>query len=324
MDYVTLGRSDLKVSVVGLGAWQWGSSAWGWGKEYGREEVKAAFERALELGINFVDTAELYGGGLSEQLLGEFLRSRRNEVVVATKVSPWHLRYGSVLKAAANSLKRLAVSTIDLYQLHWPNPVVPIKSTMKAMEKLVRDGKVRHIGVSNFGRTRLQAANEALARSQIVSNQVKYNLLQRTIEKELLPYAKEQGISIIAYSPLAQGLLTGKYAETHLPPKGVRSFNVLFSPRNLKRVSPLLNVLREIGRERGKTVAQVALNWLIKDPAVFTIPGAKNPKQIEENAGASGWQLNRDELQRIEVAWLGFKPDRVQSILRLAVRAIFR
>lgn len=323
MEHVQLGRSDLKVSVIGLGAWQWGTKAWGWGKGYGRQEALAAFEKAMDVGINFIDTAEIYGGGLSEELVGETIKGRRNDVIVATKVSPWHLRHGSVLKAAEGSLRRLGIKEIDLYQIHFPNPVIPIKSTMEAMGRLVKEGKVRCIGVSNFSLSRLKKAQGALTSSEIVSNQVRYNLLQRSIEKDLLPYATRERISIIAYSPLAQGVLTGKYGPHNPPRDGIRSSNILFSPENLRRALPLIEVLKEIGDRRGKTIAQVALNWLLREPTVVAIPGAKGPAQVEANAGASGWRLAADEIKRIDVTCQRFRVERLKSIPRTAIRVLF-
>lgn len=322
MDYVRLGRSDLKVSKIGLGAWQFGAREWGWGREYGRDEVLATIDRALEVGVNFIDTAEIYGGGKSEEIIGQALHGRRDEVVIATKVSPWHLRSGQIVRAANRSLRRLNIECIDLYQVHWPNPLIPIGSTMKGMERLVREGKVRHIGVSNFNVNRLKGAQGALSKFEIVSNQVKYNLLQRSIEIELLPYAINEGISIIAYSPLAQGLLTGKYGPENLPTPDVRVTNRLFSGRNLRAADKVIDVLRQIASANRKTIAQVSLNWLIKDAAVVAIPGAKNPMQVEENTGAVGWSIDDDSFAAVDDATRQFRPETVISLLTMPMRTI--
>ncbi len=323
MEYVRLGDTSLKVSRVGLGCWQFGAREWGWGREFGKAQAIATINRALELGINFIDTAELYGWGVSEQIVGEAIRGRGDDVVIATKVSAWHLRYSQVLKAAESSLRRLGVKAIDLYQVHFPNPLIPIKSTMRAMEHLVRDGKIRYIGVSNFGVKRLRAVQEVLVSSEITSDQVKYNMLQRTVENSLIPYAQKQGISIIAYSPLAQGLLTGKYGPGNPPPRGVRTFNTLFSPRNLRAAVPILDTLRGIAQGRGKSVAQVAMNWLLGGPNVIVIPGAKDPLQIEENAGAAGWKLSENELDLIKKKLEGYHQETLQSLLTTPMR-LFR
>jgi aryl-alcohol dehydrogenase-like predicted oxidoreductase len=322
MDYVRLGRSDLKVSQIGLGGWQFGAREWGWGRDYGHDEVLATINRALEVGVNLIDTAEVYGGGKSEEIIGQALHGRRDDVVIATKVSPWHLRSGQVLRAANRSLRRLNIDCIDLYQVHWPNPLIPIGSTMKGMERLVRDGKVRHIGVSNFSANRLKSAQNALGESEIVSNQVKYNLLQRGVEKELLPYARDQGVSIIAYSPLAQGLLTGKYGSHNPPKRDVRIVNRLFSGRNLNAADRVIDMLRGIAATNRKTIAQVSLNWLINDAAVIAIPGAKNPLQVEENAGAAGWSIDDKSFAAVDEATRKFRPETIVSLLTMPVRTL--
>ncbi|MEE9586247.1 MAG: aldo/keto reductase, partial [Nitrososphaerales archaeon] len=276
-------------------------------------------KKGLDLGVNFVDTAEIYGQGLSEKLVGEAIRERRDDVVIATKVSPWHLRYGGVIKAANRSLERLGVSTIDLYQIHFPNPVFPIKNTMRAMEKLVTDGKVRHIGVSNFGVKKLREAQEATKSNEIVSNQVKYNMVERSIEKELLEYSKSSNVTILAYSPLAQGVLVGRQ-----PSSMIQSANILFAPQNLKQLEPLLETLRDIAVKRGKTMAQVALNWLLKDEIVILIPGIKKVKHVEDNIGAADWRLTQNELERIEKAFGSFKKEKRWSYPRMLLRLLLR
>ena len=227
MEYRELGKSGIKVSVIGLGTWQWGSREWGWNRLYNEKDVQAGFQKGLELGINLVDTAEVYGRGRSEEILGRTIHGFRGQVVIATKVWPWNLSYGKVLRSADRSLRRLGVDVIDLYQIHWPNRLVPIRSTMKAMRKLVETGKVRCIGISNFNVKRMKAAREALEPVELTSNQVKYNLLDRGIERELLPAALDSKITIIAYSPLAKGLLTGKYTTGAKP----NSFVQYASPR---------------------------------------------------------------------------------------------
>jgi len=317
MEYRELGRSGIKVSVIGLGTWQWGSREWGWNRLYGERDVEAAFQKGLELGINFVDTAEVYGRGRSEEILGRTVHGFRDQVVIATKVWPWNLSYGKVLRSADRSLRRLGVDVIDLYQIHWPNRLVPIRSTMKAMKKLVETGKVRCIGVSNFNVKRMKAAQEALEPIELASNQVKYNLLDRGIEGELLPAALNSKITIIAYSPLAKGLLTGKYTTGAKPNSFVQRASPRFSQRNLAKFRETHKLLKEIGEAHGKTPAQVALNWLIRKENVVAIPGAKRPVDVEDNAGATGWQLTQTEITSMETSANQIDFDKVSGLRNL-------
>ena len=323
MEYRELGKSGFKVSAVGLGTWQWGSREWGWGHSYGKKDVLTAFETALELGINLVDTAEIYGRGKSEELIGEALRGHREEVVIATKVSPWNLTYGRVLRAADRSLRRLGADVIDLYQVHFPNPIVRIGNTMKAMRKLIQDGKVRCVGVSNFNLGRMKTAQNALAPIELTSNQVRYNLLERRVEETLLPYAAGEGISIIAYSPLAQGLLTGKYSPNSRPSSFVQKTNGRFSSRNLAKLSEVNRAINEIMTARGKTASQVALNWLLKQENVVAIPGVKNPQHVIDDAGAVDWRLSTGEVEKLEKAVSTTRFARVSGTLNI-IRSLAR
>jgi len=309
MDYVTLGRDGPKVSVIGLGMWQAGGKAWG--NDVRDADCRKAMERAVEIGTNLVDTAEAYGDGHSEKVVGDAIRRiGRDRVVIATKVGGWHLHADDLKKACAGSLKRLGVRSIDLYQIHWPDPwsQVPLRETMKALESLQRAGKIRHIGVSNFAVRDLEEARSHLSRTDIVSNQVRYNLLQREIESEVLPYCKREGIGILAWSPLGKGILTGKYAASKRPKDRVRSEEDLFRPENLRRAGPLVTILRRIAKAHGKTPAQVALAWLRSRPIVVPIPGVKRTEQAEENAAAAGWSLTTSERGRL---------DRVSAAVRL-------
>ena len=300
MDYVTLGRDGPKVSVIGLGMWQAGGKAWG--NDVRDADCRKAMERAVEIGTNLVDTAEAYGDGHSEKVVGDAIRRiGRDQVVIATKVGGWHLHADDLKKACAGSLKRLGVRSIDLYQIHWPDPwsQVPLRETMKALESLQRAGKIRHIGVSNFAVRDLEEARSHLSRTDIVSNQVRYNMLQREIESEVLPYCKREGIGVLAWSPLGKAVLTGKYHATKRPKDLVRKEEDLFKPVNLKRSAPLVAALRKIAKARGKTPAQAALAWLRRNRNVVPIPGAKRPDQAEENAGAAGWSLSAKELRTL-------------------------
>jgi myo-inositol catabolism protein IolS len=321
MEFRELGKSGIKVSAVGLGTWQWGSREWGWEGSYGRKDVLDAFQKALELGINFIDTAEVYGGGKSEKLVGEAIRGHRDEVVIASKVWPLNFSYGRLLRAVDRSLARLGVDVIDLYQLHWPNPFVPIGTTMRAMKKLVQDGRIRCAGISNFSLQKTKAAQNALAPVELASNQVKYNLLERDIETKLLPYARDEKISIIAYSPLAKGLLTGKYRVGSSPSSFVQRTNAKFSSRNLNRLEGVNRLLSELATTHGKTSSQIALNWLIGKEQVIAIPGVKRGENVVDDAGGLGWRLSADEVLRLEnaVAEVGF--DRLSGVPN-ALRAL--
>ena len=314
MEFKRLGRNGPKVSEVGLGTWQFGG-AWG---QVDYDTAKAVVQAAVEAGVNFFDTAQAYGRGQSEELLGRAIAELgvRDDVVIATKVPGEWLRYGDVKRALEGSLRRLKVDAVDLYQVHrpacWEN--VPVSETMRAMEDLVREGLVRHIGLSNFPVCLMEEAQASLRREEIVSNQLQYSLLVRDVEKELLPRMRELGITLIAWSPLAKGALTGKYTPENLPEfKDVREGNPIFLRENFQRVWKLVEALREIGGRRGKTPAQVALRWLLEDPLVVVIPGAKSPEQARENAGASGWRLRKEEWElldrlsrAVEIEWVTY------------------
>jgi len=301
MDYVALGRGGPKVSAIGLGMWQAGGKAWG--SDVRDADCRKAMERAVELGINLVDTAEAYGDGHSETVMSRAIKNvGRDNVFVATKVGGWHLRPDDVQKACAASLKRLGVREIDLYQVHWPDPwgQVPLRETMKALEALHRAGKIRHIGVSNFAVRDMREARSHLSRTDLTSNQVRYNMLQRDVEKEVLPYCAREGIGILAWSPIGKGLLSGKYHNGRRPKDRVRSDEDLFKPANVRASAPLVRELRRIGKIHGKTPAQVALAWLRRHRHVVPIPGGKRPAQAAENAGAAGWSLSSRELRGLD------------------------
>jgi len=311
VDYVTLGKDGPKVSEIGLGMWQAGGSAWG--ADVTDEGCMAAMRRAHELGVTLIDTAEGYGAGHSEEVVGRAIKEiGRDNVVVATKVAGSHLREELVARACDASLKRLGISEIDLYQIHWPDPwdQNPLRRTMRALEKLHKGGKVRHIGVSNFAVRDLEEARSALSRIDIVEDQIYWSLLHRTCEEEVVPYCRKEEITILAWSPLNQGLLTGKYLTGPKPQDDVRKGSKSFKDANLKEIGELVAVLNEVGAKHGKTAAQVALNWLMRQPGtVLPIPGAKRAEQAEENAGAAGWKLTAAEVRRISGASAALKLD---------------
>ena len=301
MESVRLGRDGPRVSAIGIGMWQAGGDAWG--KDVRDKDSIAAMRRGVELGMNLVDTAEVYGSGHSEEVVGKATKEvGREAVFVATKVAGHHGRARDVERACRGSLSRLGLREIDLYQVHWPDPwdQVPLRETMKALERLERRGLIRYIGVSNFAVRDLEAARSYLSRTDIVSNQVRYNLLQREIESEVLPYCKHEGIGVLAWSPLGKGVLTGKYGPSRRPKDRVRSEEDLFRAENLRRARPLVSLLRRTARAHGKTPAQVALAWLRTHPTVVPIPGVKRAAQAEENAGAVGWSLSTTEREALD------------------------
>lgn len=300
MEYVTLGRKGPKVSEIGIGMWQAGGRSWG--KDVRDRDCIAAMVRAVELGVSLFDTAEVYGQGHSEEVVGRAIRETgRDNVFIATKVAGDHARPHDLERACRGSLKRLGVREIDLYQIHWPSPwdQIPMRDTMRTLEKLQRAGKIRHIGVSNFAVRDLEEARVSLSRTDIVSDQVRYNLLQREVEAELLPYCEREGIGILAWSPIGKGVLAGKYHGANRPKDPVRSEDDLFKPANLKAAEPLVATLRKIAKAHGKTPAQVALAWLRRHPNVVPIPGVKRPAHSEENAGAAGWCLRVEEIRSL-------------------------
>ncbi|HEY2599126.1 MAG TPA: aldo/keto reductase [Candidatus Dormibacteraeota bacterium] len=285
----------VRLSAIGLGTWQFGSTEWGYGKEYASGEAGAIVKRALELGVNLIDTAEVYGLGRSERIVGEAIRGRREKVFLATKLFPIGLPFMAASRARA-SARRLGVDRLDLYQLHWPSPFFPPRATMPRMKRLVDSGLVTHVGVSNHSLAQWQAAESALGGS-VLSNQVRFSLIERGPEMELLPWAQREGRLIIAYSPLGQGLLSGKYQQS--PPKNFRRGRRAFSAESRQRLQPLVNALGEIGAKLGATSSQVALAWLIRKPNVVAIPGASNLRQLEENVAAADVELTDDDDARL-------------------------
>ena len=294
----------LHAVEFGLGAWQWGDRIiWQYGQTHKDEDCRAAFEVSLEAGIRFVDTAEVYGSGRSERLLGQFLKETEQPVLIATKYFPfpWRLTKRALLRALKHSLDRLDIETVDLYQIHQPYSIIPIENLMEAMAEAVKEGLTRTVGVSNYNQTQMLRAYSALARKDVplAANQVTYSLLNREIEKNgLLARCKELGVRLIAYSPIEKGLLTGKYSVEN-PPPGVRGqrYGSL-----LPKIGPLLKLMTEIGQEHGgKSKTQVALNWCIRK-GTLPIPGAKNAEQAEENAGALGWKLTEEEVEKLDEA----------------------
>jgi aryl-alcohol dehydrogenase-like predicted oxidoreductase len=311
-DTITIGASGLRVAPVGVGAWSWGDTmVWGFGHGYDTSDIAAAYHASLAAGVTLFDTAELYGRGKSERILGRLARGAEQPIAIATKFMPypWRLSARSLLGAVEGSLRRLQVGQIDLYQIHLPSPLLSIPKLMDALADAVAEGKVRYVGVSNFSARQLRTAHAALARRGVplVSNQIQYSLLARTPEVDgVRDTCHELGVTLIAYSPLAMGLLTGKY-RPGAAPGGARRFLGRFSDQSLAAVQPVIELLRAIGAAHGdKSASQVALNWLIQR-GTLPIPGAKNARQASENAGALGWALDADEMARIDATTLAWK-----------------
>jgi aryl-alcohol dehydrogenase-like predicted oxidoreductase len=306
---------ELDIAPLGVGAWAWGSTRiWGYGKDYDRGDVGEAFRASMGEGVTLVDTAEIYGGGASEKIIGEILREGGFEgtPIIATKFAPLPYRFSarSLLDAVDKSLGRLGTETIDLYQIHFPNPILKIDSLMDALAETVKEGKVRRVGVSNYNVDRMRRAHERLASHgvQLSSNQVEYSLLNRAPETNgVLEACRDLGVTLIAYSPIAQGLLTGKYGPGGRPSGLMRRSGRAFGEKNLKKIEPIVDILREIGDAHDKQPAQVALNWLITRRNTFPIPGAKNEHQARQNAGALGWEMTADEAEKLELATLGWR-----------------
>lgn len=311
MEYRKLDGTAFEVSVIGMGCWAIGGLGWG---EVDDAESEAAIKQALDLGVNFVDTAAVYGAGHSERVVGRAIKGGRDRVVVATKCGIlWgvpgdvttltrNASKAMILRECDESLARLGVEAIDLYQIHWPDGQTPIAEMMEAMTALVAAGKIRAIGVSNFSVAQLE---EARAHAPVASVQPPYSLLRRDIELELLPYCAAHGVGVLAYSPLQKGLLTGKHtAQARFSDDDVRTmWEKNFKGERFLDCLRFVEVLRELGARRGKTPAQMAINWVIHRPGVtLAICGAKRPAQVEDNAGAVGWRLTDDELAEIEAA----------------------
>ncbi len=306
MTVTTLGKNGPTVPPLCLGTWAWGDTLfWNYGKNYGAAEVEAAFKAALEEGVSFFDTAEVYGNGLSEELLGKFMQQTEQPVLVATKYGPmpWRVFGQSVADALTASLKRLMVPKITLYQVHWPFTFFMTQETlMNALADEVEQGRIEAVGVSNYSAKELREAHGILAKRgvNLAVNQVRYSLLSRQIEsKGILDTARELGVTILAYSPLAQGLLTGKYSAGKSP-SGARQFDSRFKESGWEKIAPVMSLLRQIGEKYDKTPGQVALNWLVCRGGVIPIAGVKTAEQVKENVGAIGWEMNEEEFNSLE------------------------
>ncbi|BAZ51010.1 aldo/keto reductase [Nostoc sp. NIES-4103] len=308
METITLGQNGPAVTPLCIGTWAWGDKLfWSYGDRYGEEQVEEAFTAALEAGVTFFDTAEIYGFGLSEQLLGRFIKQAQKPVQIATKFGPvpWRFTGQSVSDALTDSLKRLQLERIELYQVHWPFTFLLSQETlMNALADEVKRGRIGAVGVSNYSAAQMREAHQILAARGVplAVNQVRYSLLNRQVESEgIIQTARELGVTILAYSPLAQGLLTGKYTpESAETPTGARKVDPRFNKEGLQKIAPVISLLTSLGQKYDRTPAQVALNWLIAQGNVIPIAGVKTAQQVRQNAGALGWRLSDDEVKELE------------------------
>ena len=319
MEFRTLGKTDLKVPVVSFGAWAIGGWMWGGPDD---EAAVAAIRKGIDLGITCIDTAPGYGMGHSERLVGQAIKGRRDEVVVATKCGlRWDLEEGtpyfptvtpegkkvtiyrnlrpeSVRYECDQSLERLGVDVIDLYQCHWTDPSFSLDDTMDALLDLQRQGKIRAIGVSNFS---VDEIRQCMKRGVIASDQPKYNPLERAIEKDVLPFCADNNIGVLAYSPLAQGLMTGKVTmDRQFKGDDVRQHHPWYTPENRKRVLDMLEKIKPIADGHSATMTQVTINWVVSQRGISSaLVGARNEKQVTENAGAANFKLTTEEIATI-------------------------
>lgn len=318
MQYRTLGSSDLAVSVVGLGCWQIGGYYWG---PVDEKEWMAAVQQALDLGINLFDTADWYGFGHSEELLGQALGHRRNQAIIVSKVGltarggrtdfavdelleledhiEKDLSRRHIIEAAEASLRRLGTDAIDLYLLHWPDPKTPLEETMTAMAELVQAGKVRYVGCSNFSVTQMREANSYFP---LQANQLPYNWLDRSAEAELLSACQADRIGVIVYQALGRGLLTGKYCEdSTFGCDDWRHHDPMFQGQAFQRNLRIIERLRPVAEDEGMTVGQLAIAWVLAQPGITTtIVGAKRPEQVQQNARAGAVALNLNAVDKIQ------------------------
>ena len=313
-----LGSSDLQLTPIGYGAWAIGGGNWdfGWGPQDDNDSLRT-IERALDSGINWIDTAAIYGLGHSEEIVGKALRGRAHKPYVFTKCSMrWtpdrkiyrSLKAGSLQEEIENSLRRLCLDTIDLYQIHWPNPEDEIEEAWETLAKFQQEGKIRYMGVSNFSVEQMKRVQKI---APITSLQPPYSLLRRDIEAEILPYCQEHKIGVINYSPMVSGLLTGKMTPErvrNMPEDDFRKRSPNFNEPKLSRNLALAEVLREIGKAHGVEPGVVAIAWTLRNPAITAaIVGARRPDQVDGVLPAATFRLSDAEAQRIE-GWLAEHP----------------
>ena len=309
MQTIKLGSNGPTVTALGVGTWAWGDTMfWAYGKDFGAKDVAEAFQASVDAGITFFDTAEVYGFGESERLIGQFCKQTSQPVQIATKYFPlpWRWQKSAIADALTASLERLQTKQISLYQIHWPLEfLLKTKDFMEVLAEEVKKGRIQSVGVSNYSAAQMTLAHQYLAEKGIplAVNQVPYSLLTRQIEQNgVLEKAKQLGVTILAYSPLAQGLLTGKYTpESVKTLQGARRIDPRFSPKGLQKLEPLFSTLKDLSEKYDKTLAQVSLNWLVAQGNIIPIPGAKNANQAKQNAGALGWSLTPEEVELLRL-----------------------
>ncbi len=300
MEKRQLGQTQIQFTPILMGTWQAGKRMWTGIED---QETIKAIRSGVEAGISTIDTAEVYGEGHSEQIVAQAVGDIRDQVEITSKVFPNHLKHHQVIEACERSLKNLNTDYMDLYQIHWPagsfnSEQVPIEETMGAMNQLLEQGKIRAIGVSNFSRDQLA---EAMQYGRIDSLQPPYSLFWRQVEKELMPYCIEHQITILAYSSLAQGILTGKFKRGHQFEEGDhRAKNKLFQPEHFERVQQALDQLRPIADRYNTSLGNLALAWLIAQPHTHAIAGARHPDQSVQNSKALELQISPEDLEAID------------------------
>ncbi|MFI5275973.1 MAG: aldo/keto reductase [Ktedonobacterales bacterium] len=313
MELQQLGASDLTITPIGLGTWAIGGGNWesGWGSQDDDDSI-ATIHRALDMGVNWIDTAAVYGLGRSEEVVGRALQGISQRPYIFTKCSLiWDeqrkvsssLKKASVKREAEASLRRLQVERIDLYQMHWPNPDTEIEEGWAAMAELQREGKVRALGVSNFSVSQMERVQRI---APITSLQPPYSLLDRAIEDETLPFCQRHHIGVLAYSPMASGLLSGKMTRARvaaLPRDDWRSHSAQFAEPQLSRSLYLVETLRDIGARHGRTAGEVAIAWTLRRPEVTgAIVGARRPEQLDGVIGAGAFRLSAEEIDEVAAA----------------------
>ncbi len=324
MQYRKLGWTDLELSVIGFGSWALGGAGWrySWGPQDDEDSIKAIW-RAIDLGVNWIDTAAVYGLGHSEEIVGKAIKGLSQKPIIATKCSRvWdengniqgNLTRESIRREVEDSLRRLDVDVIDLYQIHWPDPEEYIEEAWATMADLVKEGKVRYIGVSNFNVEQMKRISKI---HPIASLQPPYSMFRRNIETEILPYCKENNIGVVVYSPMQKGLLTGKYnAETisKLSPDDHRRNDPMFKEPQLTVNVEFVEKIKSLAERYGRTPAQLAIAWVLRRPEVTSaIVGIRRPSQIEEIVPASDWNLSEEDIKVID-EWLKERDEKLKSL----------
>jgi len=308
MDYRTLGKSDLKVSVIGQGTWAIGGPwAHGWGQVDDQESIRA-IQSALDAGINLIDTANVYGLGHAEEIIAKAIKGRRDKAILATKVGAkvdpqgnisWDSTFKHITEEVENSLRRLDTDHLDIYQIHWPDADTPLADTMGAFNHLIQQGKIRYAAVCNFTKAQLE---EAIKYAPLISNQIRYNMLERDNEADVLPFCIKNGLGTMAYGPLAHGLLAGEFKRGDvLKAEDWRSRYTLYEPAIFEKIMAILDRLRPIAESYKRTLAHLSINWVLNRPGITCcLVGMLHPWQVAENVKAMDWNLAAKDLQEVD------------------------